>query len=253
MKIFSIICTRDKNLSPVTSKLVHTLSSYGVSVKLLVNQKSIFEAYEKGLKACDAKNEDIIIYCHDDIEIRTPRTEFIAALAKCTLKETGIVGPAGTTYLGEDAVWWNQKAWKAGFHRGLVSHFNKQKENSAYQPRKMDGSLEDGKGTITPTHYGPHGQVIVLDGLFLAARKEVWETVGMEKPEYFEGDWDFYDIHYTSESYNLGYKNYTVPIDMIHYSSGELVGRDSWHKNREAFIKRTNLPICIEGLPLVGK
>ena len=227
MKIFSIICTRDKNLSPITSKLVHTLSSYGVEVKLLVNQKSIFEAYEKGLKACDADNEDIIIYCHDDIEIKTPHLTFIAALAKCTEKEVGIIGPAGTTFLGQDAVWWNHENWQAGYHRGLVSHLNKE------------------KGEIYGTHYGPHGQVVALDGLFLAARKEVWETVGLTKPTYFEGNWDFYDIHYTTQAHCLGFKNYTVPIDMVHHSSGELVGRDSWLNNRKSFITQTNLPIKI--------
>jgi GT2 family glycosyltransferase len=228
MKIFSIICTRDKDLSPITSKLVHTLSSYGVSVKLLVNQKSIFEAYKKGLTSCDAKEEDIIIYCHDDLEIKTPYTEFILALAKCTMKETGIVGPAGTTFLGRDAVWWNQENWQSGYHRGLVSHINKE------------------NGEIYGTHYGPHGQVVALDGLFLAARKEVWEAVGVEKPQYFKGEWDFYDIHYTTKSHSLGYKNYTVPIDLIHHSGGELVGRDSWHKNRESFIKNTRLPLKIQ-------
>lgn len=228
MKIFSIICTRDKDLSPITSKLVHTLSSYGVSVKLLVNQKSIFKAYKKGLTSCDAKEEDIIIYCHDDLEIKTPYTEFILALAKCTMKETGIVGPAGTTFLGRDAVWWNQENWQSGYHRGLVSHINKE------------------NGEIYGTHYGPHGQVVALDGLFLAARKEVWEAVGVEKPQYFKGEWDFYDIHYTTKSHSLGYKNYTVPIDLIHHSGGELVGRDSWHKNRESFIKNTRLPLKIQ-------
>ena len=209
-------------------EIKYTLSSYGVSVKLLVNQKSIFEAYKKGLTSCDAKEEDIIIYCHDDLEIKTPYTEFILALAKCTMKETGIVGPAGTTFLGRDAVWWNQENWQSGYHRGLVSHINKE------------------NGEIYGTHYGPHGQVVALDGLFLAARKEVWEAVGVEKPQYFKGEWDFYDIHYTTKSHSLGYKNYTVPIDMIHHSSGELVGRDSWHKNRESFIKNTRLPLKIQ-------
>ena len=62
---------------------------------------------------------------------------------------------------------------------------------------------------------------------------------------YLEGLWDFYDIHYTTSAHTLGYKNYTVPLDIVHYSNGELVGRDSWLKNREAFIANTKLPIKI--------
>ena len=227
MKIFAVICTRDKNLKEVTSNLVSTLSSYKVDVKLLVNQPSIFSAYQKGIDRCHADPEDIIILCHDDIKILSTYPQFIAALGKCTWKKTGIVGAAGTTLLEEDAVWWNHDRWHAGYHRGFVKHYNKEQKN------------------IHDTQYGPHGQVVALDGLFLAARKEVWEKIELSKPKYFEGDWDFYDIHYTTKAHQLEYKNYTVPINMIHYSNGELVGRDSWHKNRKAFIANTQLPISL--------
>jgi len=227
MKIYSIICTRDKNLTPLTSNLVHTLSSYGVEVKLLVNQKSIFEAYKKGLKSCNANNNDIIICCHDDLVLTSPKEQFIASIAKCTDKEVGFIGPAGTTHLGEDAVWWNHDRWQAGYHRGFVRHYN-MKDKEAHG-----------------THYGPHGPVVVLDGLFLAATKEVWEKVGLDKPTYYEGGWDFYDIHYTSRAHLLGLKNHTIAMEIVHYSVGDLAGRDSWHKNREAFIANTKLPLTL--------
>ena len=224
MKIFSITCTRDKNLSPTTQGMVNTLSSFGVDVKLLVNQTSIFEAYKKGLERCDASPQDIIILCHDDIELLDSKEEFIAKLSICLAPSTGIVGPAGTTYLGKNAVWWDQTRWQQGLHRGGVRH------------RKDDG-------VVYLTDYGQCGQVVALDGLFLAARKEVWEKVDLSKPKYFEGNWDFYDIHYTTKAHLLGYKNCAIPVSVIHHSCGELVGRDSWHKNREDFIYNTELPL----------
>jgi hypothetical protein len=222
MQIFSITCTRDKNLGEIPKKFFSTLSSYGVHVKVLANQTSIFEAYKKGLDSCDADPEDIVILCHDDLEMLSSKAEFIAALSICIDKKTGVVGAAGTTYLGPDAVWWNQERWAEGKHRGMVNH---------REPK------------VHSTQYGPHGPVVALDGLFLAARKEVWDHICLDKPSYFEGNWDFYDIHYTSRSHLLGYRNYAVPVELIHDSSGELVGRDSWHKNREAFIKNTPLPL----------
>jgi len=228
MRIFAIICTREANLKPVTKGLVHTLSSYGVNVKLLIDQKSIFSAYQKGLDICKPEPTDIIIYCHDDIQIFSPRQSFIAALAKCVEADTGIVGPAGTSFLGEDAVWWNMEKWKKGYHKGAVKHLSRQ------DPAQ-----------VVTTSYGETGQVVALDGLFLAARAEVWEKINLKKPNYFKGKWDFYDIHYTTTAHNLGYKNYVLPIDMLHHSNGELVGRDSWHQNRQAFIANTNLPIRI--------
>ena len=83
MKLYAIICTRDKDLNPNTSTLVNTLSSYGVDVKLLVNQSSIFSAYKKGMEVCNASSEDIIICCHDDIVLLDGKVDFIAALSKC--------------------------------------------------------------------------------------------------------------------------------------------------------------------------
>ena len=226
MKIFSITCTRDKNLSEGAKALFSTLSSYGVHVKVLANQTSIFEAYKKGLEACDAGPDDIIIFCHDDIEILSSKAEFVGSLSQAVAQTVGIIGLAGTTELGENAVWWDQTKWREGKHRGRVLHREPQ---------------------VHSTEYGACGRVVAMDGLFLAARRAVWEMVGLEKPKHFKGDWDFYDIHYTTRAHLLGYNNYTVPIEVIHDSSGELVGRDSWHLNREAFINNTKLPLCLFG------
>ena len=209
MKIFSITCTRDKNLGEAPKALFSTLSSYGVHVKVLANQTSIFEAYKKGMESRDADLNDIIILCHDDLEILSGKAEFVGSLAACLDPATGIVGLAGTTDLGENAVWWDQTRWREGKHRGKVMHREPQ---------------------VHATEYGACGRVVALDGLFLAARRAVWEMVGLDKPAHL-----------------LGYKNYTVPIEVIHDSSGELVGRDSWHLNREAFIKNTKLPLCLLG------
>jgi len=240
MNIFSITCTRDLKLNSVTQGLVDTLSSFGVHSKLLFNQTSIFEAYKKGIIACDADDTDIIILCHDDIQLPGKKEDFIAALSLCVHKETGIIGPAGTTLLGADAVWWNQERWQSGYHRGMVRH----KEH--FKPPPVAYQLEkntQGCSRIYETNYGPPGEVVALDGLFLAARKEVWDAVGVSKPEYFEGNWDFYDIHYTTKAHTLGYKNHAVFLDIIHQSAGTLTGRDSWHKNRESFIANTELPL----------
>ena len=223
MKIFAVICTKTKELKEVTNALLHTLSSFGIETKVMVNQKSIFDGYKKGLEKCEAKDSDIVIFCHDDIELLDSKPEFIAKIAKCVETNVGIVGPAGTTCLSTNAVWWDHAHWKAGYHSGSVFH------------RK--------EGEVYDTTYGVHRRVVALDGLFLAATKKTWESVGLEKPDYFEGNWDFYDIHYTVKCHNMGLHNHAIPIKIIHHSAGELVGRDSWHKNRESFIQHTKLPI----------
>jgi len=225
--IYAFICTRSKDFNPTTKRLSSYLSRAGVGSKFLVGQKSIFEGYANAFKRFDIQDDDIVIMCHDDIEILTEQSAFLDIIvSNCMKHDTGFVGVAGTTHLSQDAVWWNHNLWQQGKHRGHVFH---------------------GKDILTAdsTYYGKPDQVVCMDGLFLAANGKVLREVGLDKPEYFEGDWDFYDIHYTVTAHKKKYKNRVVPIQILHNSKGELAGRDSWHKNRQAFIEKTNLPLSL--------
>ena len=180
----------------------------------------------------------MLLFCSDlekVIGVRSPGTPSgsICSFRCCicgfsSASATVLIGPAGTTHLGTNAVWWDHEKWKQGFHRGRVFHVH-----------------PDTKKPVD-TLYGFPGNVVALDGLFLGARAKTIQRLGLEKPEYFEGEWDFYDIHYTTKAFQLGYTNKAVDIKIIHHSLGELAGRDSWHKNREAFISKTELPLKIE-------
>jgi hypothetical protein len=229
MSIHAIICTRSADqVTATTNKLLNFLSGCGVNVILMSKAKSIFKAYKGAFERINPDDNDICIFCHDDIEIREVCAEFLKKLQDlCYLPETGFVGPAGTTYLSPNAVWWDQDVWKAGLHRGKVSHIDHQGEEYL-------------------TEYGPADDVVALDGLFLAARAKVVRDIGLDKPEYFEGEWDFYDIHYTTTAFEKGYTNKVIDMNILHISRGELVGRESWHKNRLAFIQNTELPIRIQ-------
>jgi hypothetical protein len=229
MSIHAIICTRDSaEVTSTTDELINYLVGCNIKVYLMSGSKSIFKAYSNAFKKINPAEEDICIFCHDDIAIGEKPEDFVKKLTDiCSLPETGFVGPAGTTHLSENAIWWDQDNWKAGLHRGKVFHL-------------------DDKGQTYLTTYGPPDDVVALDGLFLAAKAKVLEHVGLEKPEYFEGEWDFYDIHYTTTAFEKGYTNKVIDMNILHNSRGELVGRDSWHKNRQAFIDNTDLPIKIE-------
>ncbi len=195
----------------------------------MCRQKSIFDAYDAAFKKIDPDPEDLVIFCHDDIEINESSEDFIDKLVEETSSDdVGFVGVAGTSVLGQDAVWWEIEKWRAGKHRGRAYH------------------IQPDKKVPVETLYGFPGQVVALDGLFLAARAKTISRVGLKKPEYFEGEWDFYDIHYTTKAFSLGFTNKAIDIKIIHHSIGEIAGRDSWHKNREAFISNTELPLQIK-------
>ena len=229
MNIHAFICTRSREeVSKTTNELLSYLSSCSINIILLANQTSLFSAYKRAFDKVSPKPEDIVILCHDDIEIREKPEIFIEKLKNSLKKEsTGFAGPAGTTYLGGDAVWWDHDRWQQKLHKGKVTHV-------------------DPVGKEYVTLYGPPEDVVVLDGLFLAAKASVLEKIGLEKPEYFEGDWDFYDIHYTSQAFLKGYTNTIIDLDILHKSRGELVGRESWHKNRAAFVQNTQLPLILK-------
>ena len=230
MRIHAFICTRTRDLSATTQKLVSYLSRCRTEVKLIVGSDSIFKAYTTTLEKADPDPEDIIILCHDDIEILLSEGHFLQVLITSLLDpKTGFIGPAGTTELTSRGVWWDQEQWSKGKHRGFVIHGD---------------NLSTGSN---PTYYGAYGPVAVLDGLFLAAKARTLNKIDLNKPSYFDGDWDFYDIHYTYAAKRAGLTNKAAPILLMHNSSGELVGRDSWHKNREAFVTKNqaNFPITI--------
>jgi GT2 family glycosyltransferase len=229
MNIHAIICTRDRNdVSETTDKLISFLCRCNIAIYLISGAKSIFSAYLGAFEKIDPAPDDVVIFCHDDIEIRDRPEDFVQRITSAlSLPEAGFVGAAGTKHLNEDPVWWDINRWKEGKHSGRVIHL-------------------DPTGKEYITEYGPPEDVVVLDGLFLAAKPHVIKEVGLQKPEYFEGEWDFYDIHYTSQAFLKGYTNRVIEMNILHNSRGELVGRDSWHKNKDAFAKKTKLPLMIK-------
>ena len=184
-----------------------------------MDKDSIFSAYDTALQEAKPHPSDIIILCHDDIKVTTSPQVFKEVLeTKLSSPKTGFVGVAGTKTLSTNAVWWDQAMWKQGRHSGFVMH-------------------GDSISNADATFYGNYGETVVMDGLFLAATAKTMRSVGLQKPSSFPGDWDFYDILYTFKAHRKGLKNYTVPINILHQSRGELAGRDSWHQNRFAFLK----------------
>ena len=222
--IYSMACTRSPEPSATSVRLRNYFESINIDHRWLVGEKSIFEAYKNEIERINPADNDIIIMCHDDIEIWDDQNQFIETLSVCTKNKIGFVGVAGTTHLKKEAIWWDMKQRQAGELRGFVWQ-GKSKEE------------------FYPNWFGPQGRVVALDGCFMAASGKTLKNLNMDKPKYFPGDWDFYDIHYTIEAYNKGLTNLVVPIHILHNSPGELVAGRGWAENRAGFIKNERLPI----------
>lgn len=224
MKFHSIICSRSLNKPQGFDRLIHYYSIAGINTLVKLDQSSIFNGYNDGFNNLELdSDDDIVILCHDDIEIISDRDEFKSILFQSlNTPKTGFVGPAGTTLLDKDATWWEVEKRRQGFHRGFV-----------FQGKD--------RTSMTPNYFGPYGNVVCLDGCFLAAKAKTLKEVGLSKPSYLKEDFDFYDIHYTLTAYNMGYFNKVVPIVLMHNSIGEM--RASWYTNRGCFQKEHRLPI----------
>ena len=216
MKKIVFIPTREETSD---LKILEYFSKIGWTPCVLSNRSSIFTAFKEAVAEQKIGPEDYAIFCHDDIQKLTDPEVFNTLIeTELEKRETGFVGVAGTQLLNQTAVWWD------GLNR---------------EPRApLTGLVYHGKdlSNMTETYYGPPAKAIAMDGLFLAAKGRVLNTIQLGKPKFFEGDWDFYDIFYTVQAHLKGFDNKVLPISILHESYGELAGRDSWHKNREAFV-----------------
>jgi|2_EtaG_2_1085320.scaffolds.fasta_scaffold17938_2 hypothetical protein len=232
MKKVAFIPTRD---GKIKKTLRHFFELAEWRVVPLVGFENIFEAFDTGVKDQDIKADDLVIFCHDDIEILTSPWDFNLFIEK-NLEDSnsGFVGLAGTRLLRSSCVWWEDMQTPHA-----DSHLN-----------PLAGSVYHGdkKAEIFQTYFGPLGDVVVMDGLFLAAKGRTVNTIQLKKPKCFPGNWDFYDIFYTSQAHMKGLRNRVIPLQVIHYSRGEIKGKTSWHENREAFadLFKKNLPLHIK-------
>ena len=216
--IYFSVCSR-KNKQPKSfQKLIDYCNQYeSFNIKVCYDSASIYEGHNQNLKSFkelnDIEDEDIIVMCHDDLEIITQPNDLLAYLGKARKPGVGFLGVAGACHMPQDGAWWNSR--HTGNARGFV----------------FQGVTKE---TMTPNYFGKSGQVVVLDGCFLAASYETIKKVGLEEPGYLKTGWDFYDIHLTYKAYLDGYANYTVPIIVMHESSGQM--REGWYEARKRFM-----------------
>lgn len=175
-QIVAFTCSRSSKQPKSLSKLTSYFDKASIPHYIKLDAPSVFEGYTELYSSVkdNLNPDDIIILCHDDIEVLMGYDEFKSVLNDYLSKSmVGFIGPAGTTHLGKDAMWWHMERRQQGLHRGFVF---------------QGDSLE----TMTPNYFGQSGKhVVVLDGCFLATTKRVIDDVSLPKPEYLKGQWDF--------------------------------------------------------------
>mgnify|MGYP003119552327 FL=1 len=224
MIYFSVCSRQDKQPNSLAKLISYCNSDEALRIKVAYDAKSIYEGHKENIdffKQMPLEDNDIIVLCHDDLEILSKPEDTIRYLRMARKPNVGFVGLAGGCYLPPDGAWWNSR--RTGEARGFV----------------FQGTDAE---TMHPNYFGKSGQVVVLDGCMLATTYKTLKKIGLDEPDYLETGWDFYDIHLTYKAHLDGFSNYAVPIIAMHESPG--IMRDGWFAARDKFLKyhMTTLP-----------
>ena len=148
--MISVIYSTRETKPEFIEQIKKTSGVHKIEIIEIVNDgvMSLTQAYNKGLKET---NNDIVVFCHDDIIFNTKNWGRKLKSLFDKNPEYGIIGIAGTTDL-IDGRWWTLKESM----NGVVSHQHEGKKWTNHY------SKDQGK-TIT--------DMVVLDGLFFAIDK----------------------------------------------------------------------------------
>ncbi|MBZ0264382.1 glycosyltransferase family protein [bacterium] len=232
---FIVVTTGNKldRLKTLELGLTTHLASRGeVEFRHLGHVANLAKAYQTAIYTHDAA-ESILLFCHQDARpllgeqgvsappncppwledsFSNPTAWLDIALPLLTQSSTGIVGVAGSMILEQNKAWWQHGALS-----GAVMHL------------EPDGNLR-----MNP--YGPFGQVSVVDGLIMMVRKSSFDLINQLPP--LEDTFHFYDMDLCLRSDEVGLKNWTVPLLMLHESGGAAVDNEDWQKDHEVFLAR---------------
>lgn len=219
-----IICSRTQNISNVLYENIK--GTIGCEYELLIidnskNQYSIFEAYNIGIEKSKGEN---LCFIHDDILLHTQDWGLAIVHIFANNLKIGLIGVAGAKSKTKmPSGWWDCQENQKVIH--IIQHFpNNEKE-------KMMTGFENNSNT----------EVVVIDGVFMAARKT-------DKIRFNKAMTSFhnYDLNISFEYLKNGYKILvTNEILVAHFSAGSL--NKAWYESSSTFHKlyKNYLPIDI--------
>jgi hypothetical protein len=191
---------------------------------------SIFEAYNYG--AARATN-DLLCFMHEDILFHTADWGRIVA-GKLADKDVGVIGVAGAVYKSASpSPWWiSDIEDQTAYHRfNILQHFS-----TGIQRLQASGDK------------GQWDEVVVLDGVWLCCRKEVWVATPFDGRQY--NGFHFYDLDFSFAVYTKGFRNFVSQEILLEHFSAGVMDRN-WIRGAEIFHKkwRKELPVSVEDIP----
>jgi GT2 family glycosyltransferase len=194
-----ITCSIDPHkFALVTANLSTALVDAEYEVIGIHDAKSLSEGYNHGFAR---SRGEIIIFCHDDIEILSPT--FYQSLRQ-HLQTFDVIGCAGTSRLIESA-------WAAAgdpFTQGVVAY----PANNTWPSNRYNLLVWGGLGTLVVPG------IQALDGFFLATKRAVLERLRFDEIN-FDG-FHVYDTDFTFAAHLAGFRVAVCKDLLIAHQSG---------------------------------
>lgn len=196
-----IICSKHSDISPELKDNIK--NTIGIDYEIVVmdnsnGQYSIFSAYNKGFIQ---SKFPFLCFVHEDVLFKTQNWGKVL-INHLSDKKIGIIGIAGGKIMTRIPASW----WMLGYgYKNLIQHYKNNKTSS----------LEK-----TQNHSGNPQPAILLDGVFLSFRSELFEKIKFDEDlTGFHG----YDHDISVQSVLAGYNNYVVfDILLEHFSEGDM-------------------------------
>ena len=195
-KISAVICSvRPDRFTALKNRLSTGFAGHAFEVIGIHDAKSLCEGYNRGAAKA---NGEILIFCHDDIDI--PLVDFGERVLR-HLADHDVIGVVGASKL-VDGGW--DHAGPPHIH-GQIIHRPPGEIGNIYFAAGLQRVLIEG--------------VQALDGVFMAMHRRVWEIVRFDDVA-FNG-FHLYDIDFTWRAHLAGFR-LAVPLDLllIHFSAG---------------------------------
>ena len=216
-----VYCTKEHNQKHI-DHLKKVCGNPKVEIIEYVNKgEGLTKYYKRGL--VETKH-DIVVFCHDDIIIKTKQIATKLTKLYNNNPEYGILGVAGSKYMPESGRWWD----KRNKMYGRVSHPHQGKTWLSAYSEDQGNELEE---------------TVIVDGVFFSVHK------GRIKEDFDLGvnGFHFYDVDFCFRNHLAGVKvGVHTNIKITHLSIGET--NDEWENNRVVFADKfkSDLPLTIK-------
>ena len=222
--MITIVCSSKEPSDEFKEHLIKTCGLGKKNVEILHYENkgkySLTELYNKALKKA---SNDVVVFCHDDINIDTKQWGRKIMRLFERNPEYGIIGVAGSKSMPVSGQWWEDKSKMYG----RVAHTHEGRTWLSKYSEDLGKELEE---------------VVIVDGVFFAVDRGRLKADFNKEVKGFH----FYEITFCFENYLKGVKlGVTTEVRVNHKSIG--MTNDSWEENRKTFADKfkDNLPVNV--------